>query len=154
MGLDVGEFRPRRAGKRRQRADLIEDVVLYLLGPQVHRPATEAHQVRESRVGTDAHAVAEGQPHGPVHHHRVPGVIAAGDVGRSDQRHQRLVRAEGICPETLSHVAVQVYGHGRDIVLPVAERASRHVHSRTGCQIYPLWYHIFSSDILNGGTEA
>ncbi|MBS1238702.1 MAG: hypothetical protein H6R38_20 [Deltaproteobacteria bacterium] len=47
---------------------------------------------------------------GAPHDGRVPGVVTAGDVGRTDQRDHLFVQAERVVSETFTHVRIEVDG--------------------------------------------
>ena len=109
MGLDVLEPDVLRGGERSQRAHLVLDVCLGLGGAARQIPPAEAHQVRKARVRADGHARRLRQRHGPVHHQRVPGVVAAGYVHRGDVPDHLAVKADGVRAKALAKVAVQIY---------------------------------------------
>ena len=65
-------------------------------------------QVREGDVGTDADAVLECERDRPPHHVGIAAVEPAGDVGRRQARHQRVVVPERPAAVGLTHVRVQI----------------------------------------------
>ena len=108
MRLDVADAQAGIGRHRLQRADLIGDEVLHLGRLQMHRPAPEALQVGEAGVRPDAHTCRLRGEHETVHHARIPGVEAAGDVGRGDELEELGVVADLVGAEAFGHIAIDV----------------------------------------------
>ena len=107
--LDVLESPARGLDEGLDRAGLVDDVVLDLLGADGHPPPAEADQVGERDMCADADAVLERERDGLPHHVRIAAVESAGDVRRRQERHQRLVVAERPATVRLAHVRVQIH---------------------------------------------
>ena len=58
MGLDVLQSAAFRMNKRLERAHLVYDHVVHILGGDLHIPPTETHEVGKPRMGADRHATA------------------------------------------------------------------------------------------------
>jgi hypothetical protein len=107
--LDVAEPPARRVGERRERADLVDDLLLDVRRPLAEdRPPAEPPEIEEARMGAGADARRGGGGERPRHHQRVAGVEAAGDVGRRHDLEHRLVVADLVDAEALAHVTVEI----------------------------------------------
>ena len=98
------------AREGRQRAHLIQDVGLDLLGIDGHLATAEAPQVPVSGMRPDRGARGHGPADGPVHHPRVPGVEPAGHVDRRHAGEEAGVVPERPRTERLADVDVQIEG--------------------------------------------
>ena len=54
----------------------------------------------------DVHAAGLAGGDGSLHHERIAGVVAAGDVGGGDIRDDGAVHPDGVCAEAFAEVAV------------------------------------------------
>jgi hypothetical protein len=108
----MGQFETLGAGKSGQRAELIKQDGFHLGGRARHLTAAETRQVRPAGMGTGRHMVLPGQAQGGLHHQRVAGVVAAGDVGGGDERHEGSIGAERVTSEGFTHITVEIDGHG------------------------------------------
>ena len=113
MRLDVLHLDAVRPAERLERADLVADERLDLVGLEGHRPSAEAEQIRVSRLRADRHARTPAQPDGRLHDPEVTGVEAAGEVGAGQVRDQPLVVAERPAPEALAEIGVEVHRANR-----------------------------------------
>jgi len=52
--------------------------------------------------------VVAAQTYGLIHDHRVRGVKAAGDISRGNGMDRLFIPAQGVSPERLTHIAVDV----------------------------------------------
>jgi hypothetical protein len=109
--LDVVECHAFDLEEGSQRADLVDQEIAELGTGDPHLAPAEALQVGQGGVGTDLDPVLLGETHGLVHHHRVRGVEATGDVGDRDVRHDPFVVAHLVEAEALAHVAVDRHCH-------------------------------------------
>ena len=109
--LDVVERHAFGLEKGSQRADLVDQQIRELGAGDPHLAPAEALEVGEGGVGADLDPVLLGEAHGLVHHHRVRGVEATGDVGDRDVRHDAFVVAHFVEAEALAHVAVDRHCH-------------------------------------------
>ena len=74
-----------RGDQRRELFDLPPHQSGDLEQGQDHRPPAEMLPILVARMGTDGHAMLQGQLYGVAHRPLVARVTAAGDVRRSDQ---------------------------------------------------------------------
>ena len=102
---------PCAAATRRQGADLIDDEVLDLSRGATHLAPAEAGEILEPGMGADGHAVGPGELDRPAHDAGVARMEAAGDVGRRDHLHQRLVVAQAPGAEGLADIGVEINSH-------------------------------------------
>ena len=109
MGLAVLEPDTLCRSEGHQRAELILDIRLDLLGRDDHVPAAKAHQIGEARVCADGDACRLGCGNGLFHHQRISCVIATGHIDRGNMRDDLVVEPDGIRAEALAEVAVEIY---------------------------------------------
>ena len=100
-----------RRGHRGERTELVEHCGFEFGGRHLHGPPAKALQVGEGGVGTEAGAAVTRRAHGVAHHQRVAGMEAAGDVGRIDDRQQRLIVAHLPGAEGFAQIGVQIELH-------------------------------------------
>ena len=91
-----------------QRADLVQDVVVGLVGRHGDVAAAEALQVGIARVGAHGHARVGGELDGAAHDRRVAGVHAARHVDAGNQRDDLIVKPERVSPEAFPQVGVEI----------------------------------------------
>ena len=94
-----------------QRADLVDQNIGQLGAGNSHLAPPEALEVGEGRMRADLDLVLLGEAHGLVHHHRVRGMEAAGDIRDRDVRHDAVVVAHFVEAEALAHIAVDRHCH-------------------------------------------
>ena len=109
VGLAVLEPDTLCRSEGHQRAELILDIRLDLLGRDDHVPAAKAHQIGEARVCADGDACRLGCGNGLFHHQRISCVIATGHIDRGNMRDDLVVEPDGIRAEALAEVAVEIY---------------------------------------------
>ena len=109
VGFYVLELHAVGGGEGQERAHLVLDVGLGLLGGADHVPPSEAHQVGEAGVRAYSHTGGLTGGHSLVHDQGVSGVIAAGHVGGGDVGNHVAVQTDGVSAEALTQVAVQIY---------------------------------------------
>ena len=103
--LEVQAFRRSHTGDRR---DLIENEIFRFARRDLHRAASEADEVRDTRVRADRDAALPGQTNRLAQHARIAGVKTCRDVRRGDRLHQPGIVADGVGAERLAHVGVEV----------------------------------------------
>ncbi len=107
--LDVDQRDSMGMREREERADLIHDVGLDLLGACLHLAPAEAAEVVVTRMGPHGDSMACGEGHRPVDDSRVAGVETARDVrGAHELEETLLVRADVVDAEAFAHVAIDV----------------------------------------------
>jgi Fe-S-cluster-containing hydrogenase component 2 len=79
--LDVRQSCSRREREPKQRASLMDDELVRLVGCDRKRAAAEALEIVEARMRADHHAAFQRRLHGAAHHRRVASVEAARNVG-------------------------------------------------------------------------
>lgn len=118
----MGDPVARATGKPRQRAQLIKNMRLQFRQFHVDPAPAEAHAVGKADMRAQIDPVILGQTDGAVHDDRIARVITAGDIGRTDLRHQRIVVGDAIGTETLAHVGIDVDDHGCSISTTVSPK--------------------------------
>jgi len=90
-----------------QRAKLVQHATNDFFRRQLHGAATEVGAVGKARVRADGDVILHRPAHAPAHGADVTGMPAAGDIGRADQRQQRIVMIT-----TFAEVCVEIDLHG------------------------------------------
>jgi hypothetical protein len=70
----------------------------------------EAHEIRESGMGAGGNAVLFGKRNRFPHDRGIAGMKSTGDVGRGDQRDDRLIQAQFVISKALADIGIQING--------------------------------------------
>ncbi|MNW20327.1 hypothetical protein D3C71_2206870 [compost metagenome] len=63
-------------------------------------------------MGAKIDAMLLGEADGPIHHHRISGMVTAGDVGRGDHAHQPGIVGNGVGAVALAQIGIDIDTHG------------------------------------------
>src|SRR3990172_12890407 len=108
MRFDMLEIQPGGAAKLAQRADLVAEIISYLVRSHGHRAPPEPHEVWKRGMGADRHAMSGRGRHNLSHDMRITGVKPAGDVRRGDKREDRFIGPHLPRAEAFAHVTIQI----------------------------------------------
>ena len=109
VGLAVLESEIVGLCKGHQRAKLVLDVCLRFFRRTNHVATTKAHQIRVAGVRADRDTRRFRVRDSLIHHERIAGMIAAGDVCRRDMSDHFFIKPDLICAEAFTQIAVEVY---------------------------------------------
>ena len=87
-----------------QSAELVNHISRQFSRVGLYSSSTEAQQVWESHMSTNVNATGLGHTHCLVHEHRVTRVVTAGNVGRGDKFHERVIVAHAPGAEAFAQV--------------------------------------------------
>jgi len=112
VGLHMGETVPRKLCNGRHGPHLIRDKVFDLARSDTEPGASpETDKIRITWVRPDRHPGGTSLVDRPPHRLGVPGVEAAGNVGRGDNLHHRGIVAHAPWAKAFAEIAVQIDAH-------------------------------------------
>src|SRR4029077_6711908 len=118
---DVSDAIPCIRRESLQCPDLVDHVLLDLMSIHLDDPATEAEQVGQARMRSDANSLVLRQTNCAIHDDGVACMKAACNIRGADDLHQRSVIPDPVGPVALAHVGIDIDLHGLSLLYPSAE---------------------------------